>query len=140
QGTPAAMCEGSIRLTRVNLPRAFGVTSSQVAPPSRDTWTRPSSDPAHSTPAFTGDSAKAKIVPYHSVPVMSRVIGPPTGPSVAGSWGVRSGLIACQWVPPSVVRNTFWAVAYSVLRSCGENTIGKVHWNRYGTSAAACPS
>src|SRR3989475_2614575 len=66
---------------------------------------------AHSTPAFTGDSAKVNTVAYHSVPVISRVIGPPTGPSVAGSCSVRSGLMACQLPPPSVVLHTFWAVA-----------------------------
>src|SRR5205085_12515325 len=103
-------------------------------------WISPSSDPAHSTPAFTGDSAKLKIVPYHSVPVMSRVIGPPTPPSVAASWALKSGLIACQLAPPSVVLNTFCAVTYSVLRSCGEDTPGKVHWTREGTSVAGCPA
>ena len=70
------------------------------------------------------------MVLYHSVPVMSRVIGPPAGPSVAGSCAVRSGLIACQLAPPSAVLNTFCAVTYNVFRSCGENTIGNVHWNR----------
>src|SRR5512146_1190906 len=58
-------------LTRVKDLSAGGVTSVQLAPPSRDRWIRPSSDPAHSSPAATGDSASAKTVPYHSVPVMS---------------------------------------------------------------------
>ena len=96
----------------MNCARPLGVASCHVAPPpSCDTCTSPSSEPAHSTPAFTGDSAKVNTVAYHSVPVISRVIGPPTGPSVAGSCSVRSGLMACQLPPPSVVLNTFWAVA-----------------------------
>jgi len=129
-------------LTRVNRPRSLGVTFCQLAPPppSRETCTSPSSEPAHNTPVFTDDSANAKMVAYHSVPVMSRVIGPPDGPSVTGSCTVRSGLIACQLAPPSVVLKTRCAVAYSVLRWFGENTIGKVHWKRWGTSAAAYPS
>ncbi len=40
-----------------------GVTFVQVLPPSRETWTRPSSEPAQSTPGSSGDSATAKIVP-----------------------------------------------------------------------------
>ena len=98
-------------LIRVNFAWPLGVASCHVAPASGDTCTSPSSEPAHSTPAFTGDSAKVNTVAYHSVPVISRVIGPPTGPSVAGSCSVRSGLMACQLPPPSVVLNTFWAVA-----------------------------
>ncbi len=124
-------------LIRVNLPSPLGVASCHVAPASVETCTSPSSEPAHSTPGFTGDSANVNTVAYHSVPVISRVIGPPTGPNVAGSCSVRSGLIACQLAPPSVVLNTCCAVAYSMFRSCGENTIGNVHWKRYGTSAAA---
>ncbi len=40
-----------------------GVTSVHVAPSSRDTWMRPSSLPAHSTPASRGDSSNANTVP-----------------------------------------------------------------------------
>src|SRR5436309_5003061 len=101
-------------LTRVNRPRSLGVTFCQLAPPppSRETCTSPSSEPAHSTPAFTGDSANAIIVAYHSVPVISRVIVAPDGPGVAGSRSVRSVLIACQLAPPPVVLKTWWAVVY----------------------------
>src|SRR3989442_14471641 len=98
-------------LMRVNFARPLGVASCHVAPASWDTCTSPSSEPAHNTPAFTGDSAKVNTVAYHSVPVISRVIGPPTGPSVAGPGRLRSGLIACQLPPPSVVLSTFWAGA-----------------------------
>src|ERR1041384_7026105 len=96
--------------TRVNLPSVAGVTFVQVAPRSRDTCTRPSSDPAHSTSPVIGDSANAKIVAYHSVPVMSYVIGPPAGPSVLGSCNVRSGLIGSQLSPSFVDRKTLFAV------------------------------
>jgi len=48
--------------TRVNGATSRGVTSVQVLPPSRVTCTKPSSDPAQSTPFRNGDSASAKIV------------------------------------------------------------------------------
>jgi hypothetical protein len=48
-----------------------------------------------------------KIVAYVSTPVWSSVIGPPLGPSVRGSWRVRSGLIVCHDWPPSRVRKTW---------------------------------
>ena len=67
-----------------------------------------------------GDSANAKTDAYHSVPVMSYVIGPPTAPSVVGSWRVRSGLIASQLLPSSVERNTRLAEAYNTRGSCVE--------------------
>ncbi len=60
---------------------------------------RPSSLPVHSTPFVTGDSANAKIVAYHSVPVMSPVTGPPLRPMVAGSCRVRSPEILSQLLP-----------------------------------------
>ena len=41
----------------------FVVTFVHVLPSSRETWTRPSSLPAQSTPFCFGDSAMAKIVP-----------------------------------------------------------------------------
>src|SRR5512146_1149935 len=126
--------------TRVNFPSAGGVTFVQFLPPSRDTWTSPSSEPAHNTSGLRGDSANAKIVAYHSVPVMSYVIGPPAGPSVRGSCSVRSGLIGCQLSPSFVDLNTRLAVVYSTRGSCIEYTIGYVHWNRFGTSSAGHPS
>src|ERR1051325_2984645 len=87
-----------------------GVTFVHVLPRSRETCTRPSSEPAHSTSAVTGDSTNAKIVAYHSVPVMSYVIGPPAGPSVLGSCSVRSPLIASQLSPSFIERKTRFAV------------------------------
>ncbi len=58
-------------------PAMAPVTLVQVFPPSRVTWTRPSSLPAQMTPFCFGDSAIAKTVPYTSTPVLSPVIGPP---------------------------------------------------------------
>ena len=50
----------------------------------------------------TGEGARENTVAYVSTPVWSSVIGPPDGPSVDGSWRVRSELIFCQ-VWPSLV-------------------------------------
>ena len=96
---PASNGEASIIDTRVNLPKAFGVTFFHVPPLSVDTCTSPSSLPVQSTPAFTGDSAKAKMVAYHSVPVMSPVTGPPLRPIVAVSASVRSPEILSHEAP-----------------------------------------
>ena len=59
---PLSRGDTSIALIWIHSGMPFGVTSCQVLPPSRVTWTRPSSLPAQSTPGSTGDSAKAKIV------------------------------------------------------------------------------
>src|SRR5690348_10447170 len=94
---------------RVNLGIDGGVTFVHVFPRSRVTCTNPSSEPAHITSGLSGDSARAKTVAYHSVPVMSYVIGPPAGTSVFGSCRVRSGLIASQLSPSLVDRKTRFA-------------------------------
>ena len=80
-------------LTVENSGRSPGVTSVQVAPSSRDTWMRPSSEPAHRTPASCGDSSKANTVPYISTPVLSHVMRPPACNIFVVSLRVRSGLI-----------------------------------------------
>ena len=85
--------------TRVNFPNTLGDTFFHVAPLSVDTCTSPSSLPVQSTPAFTGDSAKAKIVAYHSVPVMSPLTGPPLRPMVFVSASVRSPEILSHDAP-----------------------------------------
>ena len=46
--------------------RSGGVMFSQFRPPSREMWTRPSSEPAQKTPGSWGDSTKANIVPKFS--------------------------------------------------------------------------
>src|SRR5262245_57107733 len=95
----------------------FFVTLSQLLPLSRLTWTRPSSLPAHRTPACFGDSARAKIVQYTSAPVLSPVIGPPENFCLDLSSRVRSGLTAFHVLPPSCVRNSTLAPWYTVLLS-----------------------
>ena len=52
------------------------VTSVQVVPPSRVTCTSPSFEPAHITPACTGDSARANSVAPSNVIRLS-VVTPP---------------------------------------------------------------
>jgi hypothetical protein len=42
-----------------------------------------------------------------------------------------------QLFPSFVVRNTLFPATYSTLLSCGENTIGYVHWKR---TSAVLPS
>src|SRR5436190_23164646 len=104
-----------------------GVTFVHVFARSRLTWIRPSSEPVQRMSAVNGDSANAKIDAYHSVPVMSYVIGPPAGPSVFGSCSVRSPLTASQLLPSFSERNTRLAVTYRTFESCFEKTMGNVH-------------
>ena len=57
-------------------------------------------------------------------------MGPPEGPRVRGSLRVRSPLMMSNDWPSLVDRNSTFAPTYSTFGSCGEITIGKVHWNR----------
>ena len=56
---------------------AGGVTSVQVRPSSRDTWIRPSSEPAQISSGVKGDSAMEKTTLKISTPVTSALMGPP---------------------------------------------------------------
>src|SRR5438270_11120032 len=91
--------------TRVKSPNPLGVTLVQCFPPSRVKLISPSSEPVQMSPFTRGDSAIAKIVPQYSAVVWSSVIGPPEGPSVAGSWRVRSGDTTVQLRPSLVGLN-----------------------------------
>src|SRR3954454_20529345 len=70
---------------------------------------------------------------------MSRVIGPPDGPIVLGSWRVRSGLILSQLCPPFVVFQRCCDDAYKTLVSTGEKMIGYVHCQRSLSTADSSP-
>ena len=60
------------------------MTSAQSPPSFVDTCTRPSSEPAISTPCWCADTISEKIVAYISAPAVSIVSGPDT-PIVSGS-------------------------------------------------------
>src|SRR5204862_3426444 len=98
---PGENLEASIIEMRAHSGSPGGVTFFQVFPPSRVTCISPSSEPAQITPAVRGDSAMVKTVAKYSTDVWSLVIGPPEGPSVRGSWRVRSGLIGLKVCPSS---------------------------------------
>jgi hypothetical protein len=87
------------------------VTLVQLPPPSRVTCTRPSSEPVQMVPFSFGDSAMVNTVPTYSTLVWSLVMGPPEGPSVLGSFRVRSGEITVQLEPSSVDLKTTFAPA-----------------------------
>src|SRR2546426_12433781 len=92
------------------IPLTFGVRFAHWAPPSRVRCTNPSSLPTQMSPSSRGDSATAKIVSYHSTPVLSPVIGPPDHFCFDLSLRVRSGLIAFHdWPPSSVLNRTLAA-------------------------------
>src|SRR5229473_2455317 len=92
----------------------FLVTLVQFLPPSRVICTMPSFVPAQITPASFGDSAIAKTTGAYSTPILSPV-SPPENPCRLLSFEVRSGLITCQLLPPSVVTCTYWLPTYTLL-------------------------
>src|SRR6476646_5595644 len=136
---PALYMDASIMLTVPHSGIVLGVTLAQFFPPSVVTCTRPSSEPAQIRSFCIGDSTTEKMVSYTSTPVLSLVIGPPDATCLLLSLRVRSGLMICQFTPSSVDLKRTCAAKYKVLGSCGENTIGSVHWKRYFWSAAAAP-
>ncbi len=80
----------------------LAVTFVQCFPASRVICTRPSFVPAQITPASFGDSAIEKTTPAYSTPMLSGV-RPPEIPILLLSLRVKSGLMTCQLLPPSVV-------------------------------------
>src|SRR5262249_36398231 len=101
----------------------FLVTLVQFLPPSRVNCSRPSLVPAQITPASLGDSAMANTTPAYSTPMLSGVRPPELTIRVL-SLRVRSGLMMCQLLPPSVVTCTNWLPTYTLLWSCGEMVMG----------------
>src|SRR6266702_5083493 len=107
----------------------------QVFPPSRVTCTSPSSVPAQITFVSVGARVIVRMVLYVSAPEMSYSIGPPLVTCFALSFRVRSGLIAVQCSPPSVVLKTTFPPKYTTFASVGDTAIGDVQLNRYFRSA-----
>ena len=93
---PTHECDGA--------PSMFGATFVQVRPPSRVSWTLPSSVPTQITSGSSALSEIDRIVLWYSARVLSGVIGPPESRCFSGSSVVRSGLIMSQLSPPSRVR------------------------------------
>src|SRR5215469_1092068 len=120
-------------------PGMFFVTLVQFLPPSRVNCRRPSLVPAQITPASLGDSAMANTTPAYSTPMLSGVRPPELTIRVL-SLRVRSGLMICQLLPPSVVTCTNWLPTYTLLWSWGEMAIGNSQLKRYFTSAAGAPA
>src|ERR1044071_4582351 len=128
-----------MRLTRPKSGMSFGVTLLHDLPPSFVTLTMPSSEPVQMTFVVRFDGPTAKMTAYTSGPFMSRVIGPPDGPMVFGSWRVRSGLMRSQLCPPLVVRHRCCDAAYSTRGFTGENAMGYVHCQRSVSTADSSP-
>src|SRR5438034_5539097 len=66
---------------------------------------------------------------------MSYSIGPPLVTCLAFSLRVKSGLIAAQCSPPSVVLNTTFPPRYTTLASVGDTAMGDVQLKRCFNSA-----
>ena len=91
-------------LTSDHSGRPGGVTFRQFSPLSRETCTKPSSEPAHSTPFSTFDSSKAKMV-HGGRPSAG---APSDAPPRFTSLRVKSGLISSQLAPSVVERKTWF--------------------------------
>src|SRR5215467_5160603 len=105
---PASSRDAEIDETQANrgAPLIFPPTLVQCAPPSRVSCTLPSSVPTQMTLGSRGLSAIERIVQCVSARVLSELIGPPLGFWVSLSFVVRSGLMAVQVEPASVVLNS----------------------------------
>src|SRR5689334_1517155 len=111
---PGSYFDGSTLDTAANFGEPLGVTSVQVRPSSRVSWTSPSIVPAQISPVVTGDSAIAKTTIELSTYRLS-VTSPPLDRSRVVSLVLRSGLIVSQLCPPFRVRWTYWLPTYTVL-------------------------
>ena len=91
----AASCgDTSIMLMSDHSGSAGGVTFVQLAPPSREMCTRPSSEPAQKHSRLVRRTRRRRRSSRTSrPPEVSNVTGPPEGPSFDASFRVRSGLI-----------------------------------------------
>src|ERR1051326_8500428 len=120
------------------IPRRLAVTLVQLFPPSWVSCTSPSLVPAQMSPGLSRDSAMANTTPAYSTPMLSGV-KPPEICCRLLSFRVRSGLITCQLLPPSVVWWTYWLPVARRLGSLGLMVKGAVQTNRYLRSAAGPP-
>src|SRR6185503_20250438 len=90
-------------------------------------------------PFCAGDSAILMIVPWYSAVEFSIAIGPPASLSFAGSLVVRSWLICSHVLPKSGLLKRTFPARYTVVLSCGENTIGEFQLKRYFWPSAGPP-
>src|SRR5213595_3819312 len=101
---PSLKCPASIEVTHAffGRPLILLTTFFHVRPPSRVTWTFPSSVPAQIRFGFFGDSQIEKIVVCISAEELSTVIPPDCSCfCFSGSFVVRSGEIRSQLSPRS---------------------------------------
>ena len=116
-------------------PGMRGATLVHVFPPSRVTCTLPSSVPTQRTFVSVGAMLTVRMVLYVSAPEMSYSIGPPLVTCLVLSLRVRSGLIAAQCWPPSLVLKTTFAPRNTSSALAGETVMGDVQLKRYWRSA-----
>src|ERR1044071_5296782 len=120
------------------MPGRLALRLVHVLPPSLVSWTCPSLLPAQMSPGLRRDSAMLITTPAYSTPMLSGV-SPPEIPCRVLSFRVRSGLIAVQLRPPSVVWWITWLPTYTLLWSWGEIVRGKFQTKRYLMSPAGQP-
>src|SRR6185312_5129078 len=108
-------CEGAMLPTLDHALSCLGVTLLQCAPPSSVRQTRPSSVPTHKSFAFNGDEPIEYATPRRGPWCrLLAMVGASRLEGTAGSGRDRSGLIAVQCSPPSVVCHSRWLPKYNV--------------------------
>ena len=100
-------------------------------PPSRVTWTFPSSVPIQITLVSNGDGAMLNNVVWNSAAVLSVTICPPEFCCFFGSLVVRSGEITSHELPKSRDRKSTLPPKYTVPGCSGVTAIGEFQLNRY---------
>src|SRR6185437_5551767 len=120
-------CEGERLPTLDHAPSCFGVTLLQCAPASSVRQIRPSSVPTHSSLAFNGDEPIEYTTPRRGPWCrLFATVGGSRFAGTAGSGRDRSGLIALQCSPPSLVCHSRWLPKYNVVLSDALKTSGNV--------------
>src|SRR6185437_501119 len=123
----ASKCEGEMLPTLDHAVSCFGVTLLQCAPASSVRQTRPSSVPTHSSFAFKGDEPIEYTTPRRGPWCrLLAAVGASRLEGTAGSGRDRSGLIALQCSPPSLVCHSRWLPKYNVVLSDALKTSGSV--------------
>src|SRR6185312_13971050 len=124
----SSKCDGERLPTLDHAPICLGVTLFQCAPASSVRQIRPSSVPTHNNFAFNGEEPIEYTTPRRAPWCgLSATVVASSVDGTAGSVRDRSGLIATQCSPPSLVCHSRWLPKYNVVLSDALKTSGSVH-------------
>src|SRR6185312_6485745 len=123
----SSKCDGERLPTLDHAASCLGVTLFQCAPASSVRQIRPSSVPAHNSFGFSGDEPIEYTTPRRAPWCrLSATVDASRLEGTSGFGRDRSGLIAAQCSPPSLVCHSRWLPKYNVFLSDALKTSGNV--------------